>query len=292
MTKSRKRRKLASPVICDDSPFATTVYQSPYDDLSTPYPLHAKNAVCDAPVIELPPTLDELPQSIVSAYEDYKWSVYRYELQPCSGYDFAERWLEELFATTLHSEYQHRHVSHISHGFIKDGTQLSLLILHNAAKPFENDPAPVSTITVGVYGYHWYQHSEIHWTTLASDQRALVTQCVQAGFLTEQHKWTVDAVKASERRFHRAYWLAANQRDFKDLLNRGPSDDQPHDFIEEGGEEDPDKDFEISEADLACEWDVSFAEAAAAWQRVQDEIDGSGDVRVERLHVVVGSTEW
>ncbi|KAF2627234.1 hypothetical protein BU25DRAFT_411284 [Macroventuria anomochaeta] len=299
-----KRRKVTPAVVPEilrklRPATATTTHQSPYDDTlsasTTLGYLQPQMAVCNPTVVELPPTRDELPQPIVSKYEDYKWSVYHYELLP-KGYDFAERWLQALFATTLQSEYHDRHLSHVSQGFIKDGGRHSLLVLHNAANPFKHEPTPDSTITIGAYGYHWYRHNEIHWTTLASDQRSLLAQCVQAGFLEEKHKWTFDAEKATEKRFHRAYWLAANRRDLKDLLNRGPSDDKPHDLSGDKSEEDPDKDFSISEADLTNEWHVTGSEAAAAWQRVQDEVDALGDgfdaYGEGWQHVVTSNSEW
>jgi hypothetical protein len=242
-----------------------------------------------------PPAPDEFPQAIVSNYEDYKWSVFHYELLPLSGYDHAERWLEELLSTTLQSEFQRRHCSHVSNGFLKDGGRHSLLVLHNAANPFEYEPPAYSTITIGVYGYHWYLHNEIHWTTLGSDERALLAQCVQAGFMEERHRWTFDTAKATEKRFHRAYWLAANRRDLKDLLNRGPSDDKAHDLVEERSDNDPDKDFNVSESDLTNAWDVTDAEAAAAWQRVQDEVEALGETWNDRdgwQHLVISNSEW
>ncbi|KAF9694475.1 hypothetical protein EKO04_007655 [Ascochyta lentis] len=247
-------------------------------------------------VEEATPTPDELPQPIVDKYEDYKWSVCHYELQPTRGYDFAERWLEQLFETALQSEYQRRRFCHVSKGFIKDGSRYSLLVLHNATNPFEYEPAPESTITIGVYGYHWYRHDEIHWTTLGSDQRQLLEQCVEMDHLTLKHKWSTDTDKATEKRFHRAYWLAANRHDLKGLLNRCPSDDKPHDLIEEKSEEDPDTEFSISEADLSNAWDVTEAESAAAWQAVEEEVEALDEAWVVHgsgwQHVVVGSSEW
>lgn len=278
---------------------ATSTYQSPYDDqgytgVAINY-FQPQTPVCQPSIIKPPPpTADELSQAIVSKYEDYKWSVYHYQLQP-KGYDFAERWFQELFDTTLNAEYTERHFSHVSQGFIKDGDRHSILVLHNAANPFVYEPTPSSTITIGMYGYHWYQHNEIHWTTLATDQRHFFVQCVQAGWLVEKYKWTHDA-KPTEKRFHRAYWLAANRQDMKGLLNRGPLDDKPHDLVEERGEDDPGKDFSISEAGLTNEWDVTNTESAAAWQRVQDEVEALGfgfDVCGQGWqHVVITNSEW
>ncbi|KZM25496.1 hypothetical protein ST47_g3358 [Ascochyta rabiei] len=243
------------------------------------------------------PTLDEVPQPIVDKYEDYKWPVCLYELQPCRGYDFAERWLEQLFETGLQSEYQRRRFSHVSKGFIKDGGRHSLLVLHNATNPFEYEPAPDSTVTMGVYGYHWYRHDEIHWTTLGSDQRQLLEQCVEMECLLLKHKWSAGTDKAAEKRFHRAYWLAANRQDLKGLLNRCPSHDKPEDVVEEKSAEDPDAEFGISEADLTNAWDeVSEEASAAAWLGVQEEVEALDDAWAVHgsgwQHVVTGSSEW
>ena len=53
----------------------------------------AQSSTHHTSVIELP-TLnpDEMPQAIVNKYENYKWSVFRYEL--LADFDHAERWLE------------------------------------------------------------------------------------------------------------------------------------------------------------------------------------------------------
>ncbi|KAJ4379588.1 hypothetical protein N0V86_004769 [Didymella sp. IMI 355093] len=290
-----KRRRIKTTVVPEvrhnsQLGLATNTYQIPYADqeytgaaisyLNHPIPVHSSSTT------ELPPlTADELPQAVVSNYESYKWSVSHFQLQP-KGYDFAQRWFQELFDTTLNAEYKERHVTHVSQGFIKDGDRYSVLVLHNAANPFEYEPIPKSTITIGVYGYHWYQHNEIHWTTLATDQRHLFVQCVEAGWLVEKYKWTHDA-KPTEKRFHRAYWFAANRNDMGGLLNRGLSDDKPHDQVEERSEEDPDEDFSVNEADLTNMWDVTDTEAAAAWQNVLVEVEALGE-QFDRSESFVG----
>ncbi|KAJ4340759.1 hypothetical protein N0V95_007401 [Ascochyta clinopodiicola] len=308
-TASGKRRKVVPAISTtsfeDMKNRRSTSTSTPYHDVyvgssSAAACLRAQAPNRDKVIVEQPAsTSDELPQPIVDKYEDYKWSVYLYELQPSRGYDFAERWLEELFETALQSEYQRRHFSHISKGFIKDGGRHSLLVLHNATNPFEYDLAPYSTVTIGVYGYHWYRHDEIHWTTLGSDQHQLLEQCVQMDHLALKHKWSPDTSNAAEKRFHRAYWLSANRLDLKGLLNRCPSTDEPHDFIAEKSAEDPDEDFSISEADLRSAWDgvgVSAAESVAAWRVALEESDALDDAWVVHgggwQHVVTGSSEW
>jgi hypothetical protein len=84
---------------------AVNTCQSPYNEqghteaaLNYLYP---DIAVDTPPIIEVPlPTADGLPQAIVSKYENYKWSVFHYQLQP-KGYDFAQRWYQELLDSAL-----------------------------------------------------------------------------------------------------------------------------------------------------------------------------------------------
>lgn len=245
-------------------------------------------------VVELaPPSADEMFQAIVGRHDEYKRSVFHYQLQP-KGYDFAQRWIEELFNTTSSAEYDARHVTHVSRGFIQDGDRYSIIVLHNAANPFEYAPTPTSTVTIGVYGYHWYQHSKIHWTTLATDQRHLFVQCIQNGWLVEKYKWAHDA-KPTEKRFHQAYWLAAIRLDLRGLLNRGPSDDKPHDGVDDAAEN-PAEDSCISEHDLTNEWEVTDDAAAAIWRKVQDEIahlgEDSDPYGAGHQHILIDNSEW
>ncbi|KAF2994477.1 hypothetical protein E8E13_000786 [Curvularia kusanoi] len=229
------------------------------------------------PIVSINPSPDEIAQALPSKYVDWKWSVYHYKVSEIAGYAHAERWIEALFESNLVSEFNTRHFTHVSQGFIQDGDHHSILVLHNAANPFEYDPAPTSTITIGVYGYHWYEHSEIRWTTLASDQRALLTRCVGVGLIALKHKWSFDSSKAAEKRFHRAYWLAANRLKLGGLLNRRESDDKPHDLIVDKSTEDPDKDWSVHEEDLMSSWDATEEQAMAAWEEVQAEVEALGD---------------
>jgi hypothetical protein len=92
--------------------------------------------------------------------------------------------------------------------------------------------------------------------------------------------------RASERRFHRAYWLAATRKRMRGLLNRGPSNDVPHDVVEMDG------DFDFTEEDVGNEWDNTLEEAKEAWRIVQEEIEDMEDVGSGGYeHVVTGSSE-
>lgn len=267
---------------------------------SKPDSLHAptlgQGGAAEKPIVNVAPSFHELAQPIPIKYVDWKWSVYHYKVTETAGYAHAERWVEALFESNLVSEFNARHSTHVSQGFIQDGDRHSILVLHNAVNPFEYEPAPKSTITIGVYGYHWYEHSEIRWTTIASDQRALLTRCVGAGLIELKHKWTFDSPKAAEKRFHRAYWLAANRLLLGGLLNRGESEDKPHDLIEDKSEDDPDKDWSIHKEDLMNSWDSTEEQAVAAWEEVQAEVEALGDESDAREngrpHLVIRHKEY
>ena len=208
-----------------------------------------------------PPDWDDLCQPIVVHYEDYNWSVQHYELSSVkSGYDFAEAWLEGLYARQLDLKSTHKRYSHVSKGFIPDGDRLSILVLHNATNPFHS--ATDSSTTVGVYGRYWHDHNEIHWTTIAPGLRGLFDLCERTHFLREKHRWKVDMPKASDRRFHRAYWLAANCLGLGNLLNHSScSGDKAHDLVD-GADDEP---VPFTEDDVGCEWAVSAEQCAEAW---------------------------
>lgn len=108
------------------------------------------------------------------------------------GYDFAQRWFQALFGNTLSAGNNARHVTHVSRGFIIKDGDRDSIIALHNAVN-PFEYEPTPTSTVMI-GVYGYE--------------------------------------ATERRFHRAYWLAANQLGMKDLLNRGISDDKPHDGVE------------------------------------------------------------
>jgi hypothetical protein len=234
----------------------------------------------------LPTDWDAIPQEITSAYENYKWSVTHYEVDSGDTYGFAQSWLEDLFATNLLPD-DYRWHSHSTQGFIKDGTRNSFVALHNADNPFEYDCPSSSTTSIGVYGHDWHEHNTIHWKTFAPDIRWLLHYCeLGAGTIHVKQKWTFNMPRASERRFHRAYWLAATRKRMRGLLNRGPSNDVPHDVVEMDG------DFDFTEEDVGNEWDNTFEEAKEAWRIVQEEIEDMEDVGSGGYeHVVTGSSE-
>jgi hypothetical protein len=257
--------------------------------------LPIQNPIRPAPTPSVQISPDKLPQPIVDDYSDYKWSVYHYSILPLSGYDHAESWVQALLDQNPKADYQARHVAHVSQGFIENGGAQSIIVLCNATNPFEYDPVPDATTTIGVYGLHWHMHAEIHWTTLASDVRWLLLAGLQQAYIKLEHRWASDSPKASEKRFHRAYWLAANRRDLGGLLNRMPSNAKQPDLIEDKSAEDPDKDFRIAKEDLTNEWDATAEQSEMAWQQVQDEVKSLGEnfdpTDQGWQHMVVSNTE-
>jgi hypothetical protein len=231
---------------------------------------------------------DELPQQITDDYSDYRWSVKLYEIDPHGQYDYAQSWLEDLFTTNLQSD-TYSWDAHTTSGFIKNGNRLSFLVLHNAADPFARGLTE-STTSIGVYGLYWYNHDEIHWKTFTPGLGWLLDWCVAQNGISVKQKWSFDMPKASDRRFHRAYWLAANRLHLKQLLNHSESlIDKPHDVPDE----DSDDEFEVEEGDLTNEWDVGVVESEEAWRMVLATNEVNGDEgRDGYLHVVTGSSGW
>jgi hypothetical protein len=249
-------------------------------DMDTPAPPEPDPIDCDTQ-----------PQHITSTYENYKWSITHYTLPLTSAYAFAQSWLEDLLAMNVQAPTYTWH-SHTSTGFIKDGTRHSFIALHNAVDPFETALA-TSTTTIGVYGAHWHDHEEIHWKTVAPDIKWLLQWCEVQGAIKVKGRWKPGVARASERRFHRAYWIAARREPLRGLLNHGETRDVAHDAVE-GDVEDW---FEFSERDLVGEWEgggVSGGQAEEAWQRVLESNEDAEWVGEEGNgeYVVTGCSEW
>ncbi|KAF2855893.1 hypothetical protein T440DRAFT_360841, partial [Plenodomus tracheiphilus IPT5] len=155
------------------------------------------------------PNYDAQPQEITNIYEDYKWSITLYTLDPSQNFPYAQSFLDALITTTFPSQpHNYKWASHSTRGFIEHGTRFSLLVLHNAANPFTWGSAPESTTTIGVYGRYWYLHEDIHWITFAPGLADVLGVAQQQGIIAVARKWECD-MPAREKRFHRAYWRAA-----------------------------------------------------------------------------------
>ncbi|KAH7398559.1 hypothetical protein BKA66DRAFT_566154 [Pyrenochaeta sp. MPI-SDFR-AT-0127] len=235
---------------------------------------------------------DDLEQSITSNYEEYKWSIKLYEVKIAQYYDFAQAFLEDLFKYNLHDTIQYKWHTHTTTGFIKDGDRLSFVVLQNAANPFTWGMAPDSTTSIGVYGrYSNLQEKTIHWKTLAPNISDILQMCVDQEYIQVKQKWHVDMTKASDRRFHRAYWMAANMMPLKGLLGHALPDEKAHDAVDE----DLDDDFEVTEADLQSSWaneDVTEEQSADAWAKILEHNEFNDAPENGYEHVVTGNSEW
>jgi hypothetical protein len=228
---------------------------------------------------------DSLPQLITTTYSEYKYSVIHYTLSADSSYTFAQSFLSDLFTMNLPSP-QYKWTTHSTPGFISNGTCGSFIILHNASDPFERGIPPINTTSVGTYGL---AHNEIHWITYAPGIKWLLEWCEKNGGIAQKGKWTWNMAKASEKRFHRAYWMAATMGTMGGLLNRGDVRDEDDMF---GVIENYEEEWDVIEQDLqgANDWAVSVDEAELTWKEVvkfAEERDGIG-----LDHVITASSEW
>jgi len=233
-----------------------------------------------------------VPQPIVPDYEDYKWSVNVYSLEPSRGFPYAQCFLDVLTNTTIARHLKSfKWASHTTRGFIRDGSRFSLLVLNNAANPFTWDSAPDSTTTIGVYGRYWYQHSEIHWVTFAPGIADLLYSAEQQGCIARVQHWGC-YMQAREKRFHRAYWLAANRLPLGGLLSHGGDEDGDEDVPEVPYEDE----FKVSEEDLQDAWDAgvtdaSLDEARLLWERLLEDVELANVPEDGWEHVVTGGSE-
>jgi hypothetical protein len=233
------------------------------------------------------PDPDNLDQLITADYSSYRWSVKLYTIdQAKTGHQYAESWIEALLEAL--GEGIRRH-THVTQGFIEGGNQFTFLILHNAADPFRYGSCPASTVSIGCYGFHSHDHADIHWTTLATDLRYSINQFVLDGQISEVKKWHPLMEKAKERRFHRAYWLAATMSPLKAILNRRIDDTvvrivEAVDFCDDG--------FEFTELNLnneGCELSTLLAERR--WKECEEIAEAVVPGYMQE-HIVTGSSEY
>jgi hypothetical protein len=229
---------------------------------------------------------EDINQPITTDYESYRWPVKLYTVdKEKTGHTFAESWIQAICGMLQDGIKWH---THATQGFIQGGTQLSFLVLHNAVNPFKYGNPPKHTTSIGCYGFYEQQHFDIRWTTVAMDLRELLKGLVDDGLITEAQKWHPN-MKPLQKRFHRAYWLAATMSPLRTILNR-KSDEAVVESIE--AVELHDEDFGISELDLnndGCE--LSRQEAERRWRECEEIAEGEtpGDAPE---HIVTGSSEW
>jgi hypothetical protein len=229
---------------------------------------------------------EEINQPITTDYESYRWPVKLYTVdKEKTGHHFAESWIQAICGMLQDGIKWH---THATKGFIQGGTQLSFLVLHNAFNPFKYGDPPKHTTSIGCYGFYEQQHFDIRWTTLAMDLRELLKGLVDEGLITEDQKWHPN-MKPLQKRFHRAYWLAATMSPLKTMLNR-KSDETVVESVE--SVEIHDEDFGISELDLnneGCE--QSKHEAERRWKECEEIAEGETPGYTPE-HIVTGSSEW
>ena len=233
--------------------------------------------------------LETIPQHITRNYDEYRWPVKLYQLQAEKDFDFAECFLENHFQQNIYDSDEHKWRAHTTKGFIKDGDRLSILVLHNAANPFEWGMSPVSTTSIGVYGLYAHEHNEIHWTTIAPSIPEWFDSCSDRGYLTVKQKWHPD-MKASEKRFHRAYWLAANMLPLNRILNNSLAPEKPHGLLED----DEGDSFVVTEEDLQYKWTegtVTVENSEKIWQKLVDEVDALSLESLDFEHLATGGSE-
>ncbi|EUC33780.1 hypothetical protein COCCADRAFT_4714 [Bipolaris zeicola 26-R-13] len=245
------------------------------------------------PPLNQPPPHGPLPsegtrQPITDKYEAYKWPVWHFELRSGTRFDFAQTYINDWLEQTTFFPQKPKWHCHITTGFIKGGTRFSVLVLHNAANPFQWGPTAETTTTIGVYGRYAHTHEEIHWTTITPWR---ITQFRANPDFILKEKWDFDMPKASDRRFHRAYWLAANMLPLKGLLNHCIPHEKPHDAPQEGA---IDEKFKIKREDLQCCWSngqMPKEHCEKVWQKVLSEIEGKEMHQLGSDHITVGGTE-
>lgn len=113
-----------------------------------------------------------------------------------------------------------------------------------------------------------------------------------AGMLEEgvtelKQKWSFNEFKASEKRFHRAYWLAANMLPLKGLLNNRMEAEKPHDAPED--EEMDGEEFEFTAEELQT--GEENEEGEESWKKILDEVGGLSVDELGGDHVVTGGKE-
>ncbi|KAJ4352491.1 uncharacterized protein N0V89_007839 [Didymosphaeria variabile] len=172
-------------------------------------------------------------QRIVADYGDYQAPVTLYEIVPMTtGCYYAQAWLDNNTSDhppspTLLSQYgsvqniEYRFY-HSTQGFIHSGNALSLLVLHNATDPWAHTTLQrESTTTIGTYGYHCFEDDWIHWVTFTPSVETWLKTMEKEGYIKKVREWSKD-MQPREKRFHKAYWMAANRRELGGLLRRAP----------------------------------------------------------------------
>jgi hypothetical protein len=227
------------------------------------------------------PTWEAFDQVIVSNHGDYKWPVFLYKINEKKfGCYAAKLWVEEKLST-LGFDTEYKSSFHTTEGFLKDGDYLTFAVLHNAVDPFRCG----DSITTTTFGFCGSSPDELRWKTIMPCLRLKVEKWEAEGSIQQIKLWH-PGLPPAERRFHRAYWLAANKRPLGGLLNRAKTDDLPTQVPESSEPEAAliysdkmnanvlsDTDLEFDDSDVTNDGiDISSEEAAGIWQKCLEEL--------------------
>lgn len=168
-----------------------------------------------------PETVSQTPLAfqISSVYGEYQSPVivYRINTERATSFTSAYDWVEAIPALLKENDLTttYKTFKHITHGYIKDGDHLSIVVLQNASDPFPSSFYPRTTTSLGVY-----HNSErtITWTTITPHIPSLLLHCIEVDILKEVGRWDFPPPPA-QLRFHKAYWLLANLKSLGGLLN-------------------------------------------------------------------------
>lgn len=181
-----------------------------------------------------------LPQSIVNVYEDYKWPVKLYQITKKAnpnitavGAPAAQTWMEGMIARGLATRPpgklpQSRMFHYVARGFMKDGSLLRFLVLHNANNPWAGS-YNYDTTTIGFYVQSHVDYNCITFKTYVPSLQKYIANLEKHGFLELVKQWNYNEPDARVKRFHKAYWLCANRAQLGNLLNwpRPKDDEEP-----------------------------------------------------------------
>ncbi|KAI0620765.1 hypothetical protein TUN199_07251 [Pyrenophora tritici-repentis] len=267
------------------SQYSNTFDHQPYQTTSTSL-VQTEEEMQEAPAAPTVNT-EEIYQHITSIYTDYKWPVKLYQINPTPSFDFAQAYLEKWFVCHIYDSPSHSWQSHTTTGFIKNGNHYSFLVLHNAANPFTRDEKKTSSTSIGVYGRYAHEHDQIHWMTIAPCIKDLMAGMLEKTVSKLKETWKFDMPKASERRFHRAYWHAANMLPLKGLLNSNMEPEKPHDALEDAEIEDEPFGFTVEDLQTG----EPNEKGQEIWEAIVKEVDGKDMDTLGGDHVVTGGTE-
>ncbi|KAL5421232.1 hypothetical protein PMIN04_005769 [Paraphaeosphaeria minitans] len=248
------------------------------------------------PPIEPDPSALRPEQRIVTDYMEYHAPATLYEIVPeATGCQHAQAWLLNVTSdpqpspTLIPEDVTKPNITarfhHATEGFIAAGNPRSLLVLHNATNPFLGTaPAASRTTTIGTYGYHWFADDWIHFATFAPDLSTWLADVERKGYIRKAREWAPD-MSAREKRFHKAYWTAANRRALGGLLRRAPLDNtvDPDAVDQEEWSK-----MTVADLDGECGY-VGEEDRKDAWTVIMGEAEGIG--AMNQNHIVCGDPE-